>query len=328
MAELTYLIAAFNGEKSIERTIRSIIEQPGTTSKVIVVDDGSSDETPNLVRGFRGQVTLLQQSNAGPSAARNTGLEAVDTEIVCFVDQDDYVIGPHCESVRKSWEGNADIVIGLAAAESQEGILLHSDNKFIPYPSNNALLRRFIDDDVVQTSTFRWSTAFLKKIGGWDNSLFGVEDIELAMRAFLHNPRVVLSNTPGWVVWRDYSHPKAWRRSRELLLRCASSQAAAHAKLIKLMEEANCDGETIRLFLRRCMTVGRMLYLQGFYEEAVELFTVASSRGYTELCGPRIERILAKCLGIEMTLSTRNLIGKAKRRVRQQLADLLSRNGE
>jgi glycosyltransferase involved in cell wall biosynthesis len=318
MPELTYVIPVYNGARSIKRTLSSIIEQSGKRPKIIVVDDGSTDETISVVSMYKKQLTLLRQPNAGPSAARNLGLRAVETEIVCFVDADDYVIGPHRQGIEKTWNKNIDMIIGLAGEGYDDHIILSKNNKYRLNSSSEILLRNFICDNCVQTSTICWSTSFLREIGGWDEEVFGPDDIELAMRAFLHKPRIMISNTPGWVVWHNQTDPR--RVSQSLNSKSIAGQLRTHTKLISLMQEANCDRESVLLFLRRCMRVGRTAYLNGFYREAAELFSIAWDRGYTEHYGPRIETILAKLFGTTNTLSARTFIGKMKRNLQTQFA--------
>ena len=201
MAELTYVIPTYNSAQTIQRTISSIIEQPGGRPKIIVVDDGSTDETMSVVSAYKSDLTLLRQSNAGPSAARNFGLQKVETEIVCFVDADDYVIGPHRRSVEQTWNEGTDMIIGLPAEGTADGIFLSTRNKYDFNATNDELLHNFITNNWVQTSTISWSTDFLRRIGGWDERVITIDDMELAMRAFLHGPRTMISNNPGWVVY-------------------------------------------------------------------------------------------------------------------------------
>ena len=83
---------AWNVAPWIAEAIRSVIAQTHTDWRMVVVDDGSTDATADLVGGFRDdRLTLLRQANAGVSAARNRGLAALDpsTEAVLFLDADD-----------------------------------------------------------------------------------------------------------------------------------------------------------------------------------------------------------------------------------------------
>ena len=240
MSNLTYVIPVYNGARSITHAISSILGQLGSSSKLIVVDDGSTDETLSVVSAYKDRLVLLQQSNLGPSAARNRGLQAVETEAVCFVDADDYVIGPHYQAITNIWNEGTDMIIGLAAeADETVVFVLSNRNKYRLNSSSRDLLRDFICDKCVQTSTICWSTTFLRKIGGWNEALFGIEDIELAMRAFLHDPRVVISNAPGWVVW--YQHSRDGSLSKTFDLARGKPAFLFHRNLIGLIERNGCD---------------------------------------------------------------------------------------
>jgi hypothetical protein len=94
-----------------------------------------------------------------------------------------------------------------------------------------------------------------------------------------------------------------------------------HTKIINLIDKANSDEETIRLFLQRCMGVGRVVYLSGFSREAVGLFSIAWNRGYVKHNGPRVEAILAKLFGTTSTLSARRLVGNYKRKLHAAYQD-------
>ena len=82
------IIPAYNSEKSLGKCLESVLSQCGAGKfEVIVVDDGSTDSTAEIVRKFRG-VKLLQQENAGPAAARNNGVRAAVGDIIVFTDDD------------------------------------------------------------------------------------------------------------------------------------------------------------------------------------------------------------------------------------------------
>jgi GT2 family glycosyltransferase len=83
------IIPAFNRATLIGQTLQSVLSQEAPDLEVIVVDDGSTDGTPDVVRGFGDRVKLLHQENKGPGAARNLGLKAATGEYVAFLDSDD-----------------------------------------------------------------------------------------------------------------------------------------------------------------------------------------------------------------------------------------------
>ncbi len=91
--DVSVVIPAFNAERFIERTLRTVYAQTLAPREVIVVDDGSTDRTADMVRRAARETeiptTLLRQPNAGPGAARNLGVAAARGELVAFVDADD-----------------------------------------------------------------------------------------------------------------------------------------------------------------------------------------------------------------------------------------------
>src|SRR5262249_42770915 len=118
-------------------------------------------------------------------------------------------------------------------------------------------------------ATLCWSASFLRKIGGWDETLAGSEDIELAVRAFARDPKVVISNAPGWVVWHDHDGPN---RLTRMSPKAVESSIRAYRKYIDIVESMTPDGNLMNVVLRNCMRDGRGLYLNGYLDEAGELF--------------------------------------------------------
>ena len=87
---VSVIIPAYNGERFIAQAIASALDQPGHAVELIVVDDGSTDGTGEVVARFP-QVRYLRQANAGVGATRNHGLALSTSEFVTFLDQDDLV---------------------------------------------------------------------------------------------------------------------------------------------------------------------------------------------------------------------------------------------
>jgi glycosyltransferase involved in cell wall biosynthesis len=83
------IIPVFNGERYLDETIGSVLAQTYAPTEPIVVDDGSTDGTRNLVQVYGERVRYLHQTNAGHAAARNRGLVAATGKFVAFLDADD-----------------------------------------------------------------------------------------------------------------------------------------------------------------------------------------------------------------------------------------------
>lgn len=86
---VSIIIPVYNGERFIAEAIESVRLQNYEPREVIVVDDGSDDDTPRIVQCFQ-DVRYMRQDNQGVSAARNTGIHNSTGELIAFLDADDY----------------------------------------------------------------------------------------------------------------------------------------------------------------------------------------------------------------------------------------------
>lgn len=86
---LSVIVPTFNGARFVQRTLDSLARQTLPLEEIIVVDDGSTDNTVELVRDHPSNATVLRQPNQGVAVARNRGVLHAHTEYVALVDQDD-----------------------------------------------------------------------------------------------------------------------------------------------------------------------------------------------------------------------------------------------
>lgn len=86
---ISVVIPAYNAAGTVKATLDSLFAQTVTPSEIIVVDDGSRDATREVLEAYRDRVTLLFQTNSGPSATRNRGVREAHGDWVAFCDADD-----------------------------------------------------------------------------------------------------------------------------------------------------------------------------------------------------------------------------------------------
>ena len=91
-ALISCIVPVYNGERYLSEALESIFAQSYRPLEVIVVDDGSTDNTPQVVARFKNCIRYLEQSNRGPSATRNLGVSAARGDFVAFLDPDDLCI--------------------------------------------------------------------------------------------------------------------------------------------------------------------------------------------------------------------------------------------
>lgn len=113
---VSVLVDTYNHERFIEQAIASVLEQdfPAGEREIIVVDDGSSDRTPEIIRKFAPHLRLIRKANGGQASAFNTGIPECRGEIIAFLDGDDW------------WKsGKLSAVARALAAEPEVGLVGH-----------------------------------------------------------------------------------------------------------------------------------------------------------------------------------------------------------
>jgi glycosyltransferase involved in cell wall biosynthesis len=176
---VSVVVPAHNNAATIAEALQSARNQTSPPDEVIVVDDGSSDGTAEIVATGFPEVQLIRQPNAGPAGARNRALELVRTGWVAFLDADDV------------WEPDR-LHLQLAVAEQHSDAVIVACNwgpfdGATPQPVAKNRSRRISSLDVLllnrfQTSTVLARTDAVRRLGGFDPRLDGVEDWDLWLR--------------------------------------------------------------------------------------------------------------------------------------------------
>ena len=176
---VSVIIPTFNREKTIERAIKSVLNQTYQDIEVIIVDDGSKDRTYEQIKRIDSdKIRYIYQENAGASAARNTGILAAKGEYIAFQDSDDYWYPDKLEkqfNVMKEQE--ADIVFCKLLRHNYEenSVLPDLDEGFV---SHETLLR----NPSVSTQTLMGKAEVFQKIL-FDTTLPALEDYAFSIRA-------------------------------------------------------------------------------------------------------------------------------------------------
>jgi glycosyltransferase involved in cell wall biosynthesis len=122
---ISVVIPAYNAEKYIARTISSVLAQTTKPDEIIIVDDGSTDNTASEIKKFADSVTYIHQQNAGASVARNTGIEHAKSDWIAFLDADDQWLPTHLQCQHQILERNPQLAWSTANFE----ICFCNDNK-------------------------------------------------------------------------------------------------------------------------------------------------------------------------------------------------------
>ena len=101
---ISVIIPCYNRSRLLKRAIDSALAQTVRASEIIVVDDGSTDNTRGLCAGYGNQIKYVKQKNAGPSIARNTGAMLARSPWIAFLDSDDYWTPSHLARMENAIE--------------------------------------------------------------------------------------------------------------------------------------------------------------------------------------------------------------------------------
>src|SRR5947207_11109568 len=97
--QVSVVVPAYNRARSIRRTIDCILNQNRAPSEIVVVNDGSTDDTQSIVRAYAPAVKLIDIENVGPTGARSIGVQAAASEWLAFCDSDDLWHPDHLSSL-------------------------------------------------------------------------------------------------------------------------------------------------------------------------------------------------------------------------------------
>lgn len=103
MEVITFVVPAFNSQRTISRTINSILCQTASNYRIILINDGSTDNTSNICENYQKKypkkIKYIQQENKGLGGARNTGLDFACSEYISFLDSDDWLMPNYVETL-------------------------------------------------------------------------------------------------------------------------------------------------------------------------------------------------------------------------------------
>jgi glycosyltransferase involved in cell wall biosynthesis len=127
---ISVVIPTYNYKRFIGDALQSVLGQTLPPSEILVVDDGSEDDTESVVRSFGERVRYIRQKNAGVSSARNRGVAETSGELITFVDADDVVEPEFLEALYAEFTGRADVGLahcGTRLFDSETGETLSFD---------------------------------------------------------------------------------------------------------------------------------------------------------------------------------------------------------
>lgn len=187
MSLVSVIIATFNREILIVKAIESVLAQTFKDFELIVVDDGSTDSTAQVLAKYRDRITYLYQENKGPSAARNLGIKNANGAYVCFLDSDDLWHKDKLKIQLNAINHNPDIKICYTnEIWIRNGIRVNQ--KKIHQKYSGWIFQKCLPLCIISPSSVLINREVFDKIGLFDEDLIVCEDYDFWLRASIYYP--------------------------------------------------------------------------------------------------------------------------------------------
>lgn len=181
------IIPTYNRENEISRAITSVINQTMGDFEIIIVDDGSTDNTEAIVKSFNDdRIRFVKQKNSGATVARNTGIENSQGDVISFLDSDDEWMPTMLENQKRVYDSDTDITFVYSNVQ-----LKYPNGTTKPFGkklgiSGNAYSQALAQGYIAPTSVLSAKRECFKRIGGFDVSLPASQDDDMCFRLAKH----------------------------------------------------------------------------------------------------------------------------------------------
>lgn len=213
MPLVSVIIPVFNGEKTIQETIESVLSQTITDFELLVINDGSQDRTVEIVECISdSRIKVFSYPNAGQSMSRNRGIEIAKGDYISFIDADDLWTPDKLETQLNALQGNPKAGVAYSWTdwidESSQLLGKGSYNT----EQGEVFTKILLNDFVANGSNVLIRRDALTEVGGFDPSVTPAEDWDLWLRlaaryefVAVRSPQIlyrISPNSASFNVWK------------------------------------------------------------------------------------------------------------------------------
>lgn len=207
MIAFSIVIPVYNKEAFIGKTIESVLAQSYVGFELILVNDGSTDNSETIIKDYTNdtRVRLVSQENQGAAAARNRGIAEAKNDYIALLDADDLWYADHLQTHAKNIQAFPEKELFATNSYLQVGNKKRSRVFSIPTPKKPSLVDFFeasLIDSLINSSTVVIKRSLLDRCGGFDERLTRTEDTDLWVR-LAHETQVVFDPKHTVCVVRD-----------------------------------------------------------------------------------------------------------------------------
>ncbi|OQY55494.1 MAG: glycosyl transferase [Desulfobacteraceae bacterium 4572_88] len=254
---VSVIIPTYNREEMLREAIDSVLAQEFRAFELIVVDDGSTDSTSEILRAYQGQIIVIRQENKGVSAARNQGIAAASGKLIALLDSDDLWLPKKLSCQVEFFISHPDTLI----CQTEEiwirnGIRVNPRKKH--KKRSGMIFEPSLSLCLVSPSAVMIRRELFETVGCFDESLPACEDYDLWLRISCRFP-VFLTDTP--LIIKRGGHEDqlsgAWGLDRfriqalRKIIQSGTLSADQHEAAVKILKE-KC-----RVYAGGCLKRGR-----------------------------------------------------------------------
>ena len=189
--KLSLIIPTYNRAAFLELTLESVLRQTRAPDEVLVIDDGSTDETRGLVESLGAGVRYHYQRNAGLAAARTKGLAISRGELLCFLDSDDLLLPRALEVLEAALLGARDAALAYCRSQTIDAQGKVVEERWDMEDHAGKVWYRLVDGNFIRSSGCALiRRSHLELVEPWDGRLRGNEDWDLWVRLAESAPMV------------------------------------------------------------------------------------------------------------------------------------------
>ena len=210
--KISAVIPAYNSEATIGRAIESVLRQTRPADEILVIDDGSTDNTADVIGSYGDKVHLIQQQNAGASVARNAGINAATGDWIAFLDADDEWLPSKLKLQTEHLQRNPDFKWTYSnyyrqSPFSQELEMGHIPSRLFEVLHGKEVVEDYFQADPlgghVWTCTLIVHDSVFEKTGMFEPGMKRAQDVDLWYRIAYQYPRVGYLQEPLAIYHED-----------------------------------------------------------------------------------------------------------------------------
>ncbi|MCC0176632.1 glycosyltransferase [Waterburya agarophytonicola K14] len=212
LPKVSVIIPSYNCDRYLPEAIDSVLRQTYKNYEIIVIDDGSTDNTSAAIKPYLAKIRYVYQDNQGVSAARNCGLALAEGELIAFLDADDLFLPDKLQQQVAVFEQHPDLAIVNSGYHviQEDGEVVMDVERWHEIPDLTPEV--WLLHKPVLPSVMMFRKEWLERVGGFDPRFSSSEDVEVVLRMVIQGCKAAWL-TQITTCYRRHNHSVTWKKT-------------------------------------------------------------------------------------------------------------------